>query len=66
MMRSRQIRQRDLFEMDRAPAEIPAARKMVLIRLVECLLVEAAAAGEAAGPADDLETREAGHEQDHA
>jgi hypothetical protein len=66
MMRSRQIRQRDLFEMDRATAELPAARKMVLLRLVECLLVEAATAREAAVPAGSLETREARHEQDHA
>lgn len=63
-MRSRQTRQRDLFETDRAPAEIPAARRMALVRLVECLLIEAVA--EAAAQADGLETREVGHEQDHA
>jgi len=66
MMRSRQPRQRDLFETDRALAEIPAARRMVLVRLVERLLVEAVAESEAAAQADGLETREAGHEQDHA
>jgi hypothetical protein len=65
-MRSRQTRQTDLFETDRATAEIPAARRMALIRLVECLLVEAVAECEAAAQADGLETREAGHEQDHA
>ena len=64
-MRSRQTRQRDLFETDRAAAEIPAARRMALVRLVECLLVEAAAEREAAAQADGLETREAGNEQDH-
>jgi hypothetical protein len=42
-MRSRQPRQRDLFETDRATAEIPAARRMALIHLVECRLVEAVA-----------------------
>ena len=42
-MRSRQTRQRDLFETDRALAEIPAARRMALVRLVECLLIEASA-----------------------
>ena len=61
-MRLRQPRQRDLFETDRATAEIPAARRMALIHLVERLLVEAAAECEAAGQADGLETREAGHE----
>jgi hypothetical protein len=66
MMRSRQPRQKDLFETDRTTAEIPAARRMALIRLVECLLVEAVAECEAAAQADDLETREAGSEQDHA
>jgi hypothetical protein len=61
-MRLRQPRQRDMFETDRATAEIPAARRMALIRLVERLLVEAAAECEVAGQADELETREAGHE----
>jgi hypothetical protein len=65
-MRSRQTRQRDLFETDRAVAEIPAARRMALICLVKCLLIEAVAECEAAAQADGLETREAGHEQDHA
>jgi hypothetical protein len=65
-MRARQIRQRDLFETDRATAEIPAARRVALIRLVECLLVEAVADCEASARADGLETREVGHEQDHA
>jgi hypothetical protein len=65
-MRSRQTRQRDLFETDRATAEIPAARRMTLIRLVERLLVEAVAECEAASQAGGLETRGAGNEQDHA
>jgi hypothetical protein len=65
-MHSRQTRQKDLFETDLATAEIPAARRMALMRLIECLLVEAVAECEAAVPADDLETREAGNEQDHA
>jgi hypothetical protein len=39
---------------------------MTLVRLVECLLAEAVAECEAAAQADRLETREAGHEQDHA
>ena len=65
-MRSRQTRQRDLFETDRALAEIPAARRMALVRLVECLLIEAVAEREAAVQADGLEMREAGNEQDHA
>jgi hypothetical protein len=65
-MRSRQTRQKDLFETDRAVAKIPAARRMALVRLVERLLVEAAAASEAAAQADGLEKREAGNEQDHA
>jgi len=57
MMRLRQPRQRDLFETDRTVAEIPAARRMALVRLVERLLVEAVAEREAAAQ---------GHEQDHA
>ena len=65
-MRSRQPRQKDLFEKDRATAEIPAARRMTLIRLIERLLVEAAAECETASQAGGLEKREAGHEQDHA
>lgn len=65
-MRSRQTRQRDLFETDRTTAAIPAARRMTLVRLVERLLVEAVAECEAAAQADRLETKEAGHEQDHA
>jgi len=65
-MRSRQTRQTDLFETDRATAEIPAARRMALIRLVECLLVEAVAECEAVAQAGGLEKREAGNEQDHA
>lgn len=66
MMRLRQTRQTDLFETERTTAEIPAARRMALVRLLERLLVEAAAECEAAAQADGLETREAGHEQDHA
>ena len=66
MMRLRQPRQRDLFERDRTVAEIPVARRMALVRLVERLLVEAVAEREAAAQADGLEMREAGHEQDHA
>jgi predicted HAD superfamily Cof-like phosphohydrolase len=65
-MRPRQTQQRDLFETDRATAEIPAARRMTLVRLIERLLVEAVAECEAAAQAGGLETREAGHEQDHA
>jgi hypothetical protein len=65
-MRSRQTRQRDLFEKNRATAEIPAARRMTLVRLIERLLVEAVAECEAAAQADGLEKREAGNEQDHA
>lgn len=65
-MRSRQTRQKDLFETDRTTAEIPAARRMTLVRLIERLLVEAVAECEAAAQADGLETREARHEQDHA
>ena len=65
-MRSRQTRQRDLFETDRATVEIPAARRMALVHLIERLLVEAIAECEAAAQADRLETREAGTEPDHA
>ncbi len=65
-MRSRQTRQRDLFETDWATETIPAARRMTLVRLIERLLVEAAAECKAAAQADGLVTREAGNEQDHA
>lgn len=65
-MRSRQTRQKELFETDRTTAEIPAARRMTLVRLIERLLVEAVAECEAAAQAGGLETREAGHEQDHS
>lgn len=65
-MHSRQTRQKDLFETDRATAEIPAARRTTLVRLIERLLVEAAAECEAAAQADGLEKREGGNEQDHA
>jgi hypothetical protein len=65
-MRARQTRQRDLFETDPATAKIPAARRTTLVHLIERLLVEAVAECPAAAQADDLETREVGHEQDHA
>jgi hypothetical protein len=39
---------------------------MTLVRLIERLLVEAVAECEATAQASGLETREAGHEQDHA
>jgi len=65
-MRPRQTRQRDLFETDRTTAKIPAARRMTLVHLIERLLVEAVAECKAAAQADGIETREAGHEQDHA
>jgi len=65
-MRLRQPRQRDLFETDWTTVEIPAARRMTLVRLIERLLVEAVAECEAASQAGGLEKREAGNEQDHA
>ena len=65
-MRARQTRQRDLFETDRTTAKIPAARRTMLVHLIERLLVEAVVECKAAAQTDGIETREVGHEQDHA
>ena len=48
------------------PGRDSGGTEKALVRLVECLLVEAVAEREAAAQADGLETREAGNEQDHA
>ena len=65
-MRPPQSRQRDLFEMDRKPTDIPATQKSVLVSLVERLLVEALADENSPAPATNDKTKEAAHEQDHA
>ena len=63
-MRPRSSQQRDLFEADRTMTDFPIAQKPLLVRLIECLLVEALAA-DATHAANDKAT-EAAHEQDHA
>jgi hypothetical protein len=65
-MRPRYNQQRDLFEADRTLMEFPVAQRCELVRLIECLLTEAAAACEAKVQSDGPETKEAAHEQDHA
>ena len=65
-MQPRHRLQRNLFEEDRKTPEIPESRRSTLVRLIECLLVEAltdGASSEACTPT--TETGEAAHEQDH-
>ena len=61
----RPCRQRDLFEEKRTQPEIPTARRTTLVRLIECLLAEAAADGDGKNGIDSVATKGAGHEQDH-
>lgn len=65
-MRPRYNQQRDLFEADRTPTELPVAQRCELVRLIECLLTEAVTVCEAKVQSDGPETKEAAHEQDHA
>jgi hypothetical protein len=58
----RPCRQRDLFEEKRSQAEIPTARRSTLVRLIECLLAEAAADGVDKNGIDSGATREVDHE----
>ena len=59
-------RQKDLFEPDREMPEIPPTLRREVLRLIEELLAEAIDHGKDEAQAPDRETREAGHEQDHA
>ena len=65
-MRPPQSRQRDLFEMDRKPTDIPTTQKSILVSLVERLLVEALADENSTAPTTNDKTREAADDQDHA
>ena len=62
----RPCRQRDLFEEKRTQPEIQIAQRSTLVRLIECLLAEAAAGGDGKNGIGSGATKEAGHEQDHA
>jgi hypothetical protein len=64
-MRPRHNQQRDLFETDRTLVEFPVAQKRELVRLIGCLLNEAATVCEAEAPANGLRMKGAAHEQDH-
>lgn len=59
-------RQKDLFEPDRETQEIPVALRPKILRLMEDLLAEAIDHGRAEAQSQARQTREAGHEQDHA
>ena len=59
-------RQKDLFEQDWEVREIPEAARREILRLIEDLLAQAIDDGRAEARSQDQETREAGHEQDHA
>jgi hypothetical protein len=65
-MRPAYNRQRDLFEEDRTLTDLPVAQRSELLRLIECLLTEAAAACVAKAQSDDPARKEAAHDQDHA
>ena len=65
-MRPERGRQKDLFEQDREVREIPVAARPEILRLIEDLLAEAIDNGRAEARSRGQETREAGHEQDHA
>ena len=65
-MRPEHGRQKDLFEQDREVREIPVAARSEILRLIEDLLAQAIDDGRAEAQSQDQETREAGHEQDHA
>jgi hypothetical protein len=59
-------RQKDLFEPDRETQEIPVALRPKILRLMEDLLAEAIDHGRTEAQSQGRQTREAGHEQDHA
>jgi hypothetical protein len=62
----RPCRQCDLFEEKRTQPEIPTAQRSTLVRLIECLLAEAAADSDGKNGIDNGATTEGAHEQDHA
>ena len=64
-MRPRLCRQRDLFKEAPKTSDLSDTQRNLLVRLIECLLVEALADG-AKTAAANLENKEAAHDQDHA
>ena len=65
-MRPRPSRQRDLFEKEKATAEVPTTLKVTLVHRVGELLVEAIGNGSVKARTGDNTASETGHEQDHA
>jgi hypothetical protein len=65
-MQPRYRRQADLFKEHRKLTEIPDTERMTLVRLIECLLLEAITGSDIKAGAANHETTEATHEQDHA
>jgi hypothetical protein len=58
-------RQRDLFEEMRPQSEIPTSQRSTLVRLIECLLSEAAAGSDGKKRDGSVVTKGGSHEQDH-
>ncbi len=65
-MRPEHGRQKDLFEQDWEVREIPVASRPEILRLIEDLLAQAIDDGRAEARPQDQETKEIGHEQNHA
>lgn len=61
----RPCQQRDLFEETRTQPEIPTGQRSTLVRLIECLLSEAASDSDGKNGIDGVATKGAGHEQNH-
>ena len=65
-MRPRRSWQRDLFEEEKPPAQVPTTLKATLVRRIGELLVEAIGDGSVKARTGDNPASETGHEQDHA
>jgi hypothetical protein len=61
----RHCQQRDLFEELRTQSEIPTDQRSTLVRLIECLLSEAAAGSNGKKCDGSLVTKGGSHEQVH-
>jgi hypothetical protein len=61
----RPCRQHDLFEEMRTQSEIPTDQRSTLVRLIECLLSEAAAGSNGKKRDGSVVIKGGSHEQDH-
>jgi hypothetical protein len=65
-MQPRHRLQPNLFEPERKTLDIPAGQRRTLVRLIQCLLVEACDGASNETCAPTTETTEAAHEQNRA